>query len=78
MQGEKRFPKKHRTTPSAPRILTLQGGGAMDGGGAASPDAAICISPRARPIVVVAPAEISKGLFSSVYVAGLALRPIPG
>jgi hypothetical protein len=32
----------------------------MDGGGAASPDAAICISPGAGAIVAVAPAGISK------------------
>ena len=32
----------------------------MDSGGAASPDAAICISPGAGAIVAVAPAGISK------------------
>lgn len=57
-RGEKGFAKQHRTEPSSPRALTLQGGGAMDGGGAASPDAAICISPGAGPIVAVAPAGI--------------------
>jgi hypothetical protein len=53
---EKGFPdSKHRTEPSAPRTLTLQGGGAMDGGGAASLDAAF-----AGATVAVAPAGISK------------------
>lgn len=59
-QPQPQPPKKHRAEPSAPLTLTLQGGGAMHGGGAASPDAAICISPEAGPIVGVAPAGISK------------------